>query len=182
MKRSADQVFDELLILKCQANDQTAIGLLWKRWQPKILHWSYGFLKNQNQADEVAQESWVSIIKGINKLKDPALFRFWVYKIVQRRAADWIRKEQRQRTSQHQFEIEKVDAIEGGADDKVEEMLKVIQGMSQQHQQVLRLFYLEKTPIKIIAKLLGKPEGTIKSGLHHARAQLKIKLKNKHYE
>tara|TARA_R110001592_G_scaffold94814_2_gene273951 strand:+ start:3979 stop:4527 length:549 start_codon:yes stop_codon:yes gene_type:complete len=182
MKRSSNQIFDELLVLRCQDKDQTAVGLLWKRWQPKVLSWSYGFLKDQDQAYEIAQESWVSIIKGIHKLKDPALFRFWAYKIVQRRAADWIKQQQRERNSVYQFEVENVSPSEAEPQDQMELMLVAIHDLPEQHQQVLRLFYLEKTPIKIIAQILDKPEGTVKSSLYHAREQLKKKLKKESYE
>ncbi len=97
MGRSSDQIFNELLIIRCQERDQEAIGLLWKRWQPRVLKWAFDFLNDQDQAYEIAQESWISIFKSIHKLKDPALFRFWAYRIVQRRAADAIKKLQRDR-------------------------------------------------------------------------------------
>lgn len=181
MKRSSDQIFDELLILRCQDHDQIAIGLLWKRWHPKVLKWSYGFLNDQDQAQEVAQESWISIFKSINQLTDPALFRFWAYRIVQRRSADWIRNEQRQRQCLEEAKIQ-TTSIEDKSDDQIEVMLEAIKELPDHHQRILRLFYLEKSSIKMIAELLDKPEGTIKSSLYHAREQLKKKLKNVNYE
>ena len=181
MKRSSEQIFDELLILRCQEHDQVAIGLLWKRWQPKVLKWSYGFLNDQDMAHEVAQESWISIFKSINQLTDPALFRFWAYRIVQRKSADWIRKEQRQRQCLKEVKIETMP-IEDKSADQIEVMLEAIKELSDHHQRILRLFYLEKSSIKMIAQLLDKPEGTIKSSLFHAREQLKKKLKNISYE
>jgi RNA polymerase sigma-70 factor (ECF subfamily) len=93
MERTPDQIFSELLIIRCQANDKAAQCLLWKRWNKKILKWSYDFIKDQDLAYEIAQESWISILSGIGRLKDVSLFRFWAYRIVQRRAADWIKKE-----------------------------------------------------------------------------------------
>jgi RNA polymerase sigma factor (sigma-70 family) len=179
MERTPEQIFNELLVIRCQANDKEAQGLLWKRWQPKVLKWSYDFIKDQDLAYEIAQEGWISIFKGINKLKDVSLFRFWAYRIVQRRAADWIRKEQRQRAAvevntneRDQFEnIENENKL-----DSVDLMLRAIKSLPNDHQQMLRMFYLEKTPVKVMAKLLSKPEGTIKSRLYHAREQLKKKL------
>ena len=95
-----------------------ALGLLWKRWQPKILKWSFDFIKDKEQAYEIAQESWMSIFKSIGRLNDPSLFRFWAYRIVQRRSADWIRKEQRKRSSikEVSVEVEEVDKTSEGPD------------------------------------------------------------------
>lgn len=184
MERSSDQIFDELLVIRCQERDQEAIGLLWKRWQPRLLKWSFHFLKDQDQAYEVAQESWLSIFKSIHKLKDPAQFRFWAYRIVQRRAADSIKKLQRERrlvdeTAHLQDTAEGSEYIK---EDNIQIMLSAINDLPNLHQEMLRLFYLEKQPIRDIANYLDLPEGTVKSRLFYARKELKEKLKNTNHE
>ena len=131
---------------------------------------------------EIAQESWLSIYKGIGKLNDPSLFRFWAYKIVQRRSADLIRKEQRKRASQQQALRESPQETvpseaEAESTDAVELMLQAIKALPTEHQRILRLFYLEKMPVKVLAKTLELPVGTVKSRLFYAREQLKKKLK-----
>lgn len=182
MKRDPEQIFDELLIIRCQERDDEAISLLWNRWHPRILKWSFGFLKNDDLASEVAQESWISIFKGIGKLKDPALFRFWAYKIVQRRSADYIRKVQRERELTTELEYEYRDTDEPSSHSEVELTLRAIKELPPMHQEMLRLFYLEKFTVKEIAKMTRLPVGTIKSRLFYSRQQLKIKLKEVSYE
>lgn len=178
MERSSDQIFDELLIIRCQQKDREAIGLLWKRWQPRLLKWSFDFLKDQDQAYEVAQESWLSIFKGIHKLRDPALFRFWAYRIVQRRSADHIRTKQRERTINEALSngAPEVSGMADQREDNIELMLSAIKALPELQQQMLRLFYLEKQPVKAIANMLELPEGTVKSRLFYARKELKNKL------
>lgn len=184
MERNSDQIFDELLVIKCQDHDQKAYALLWKRWQPRILKWSFDFIKDADLAKEIAQESWVSIHKGINKLRDPALFRFWAYKIVQRRSADWIRKEQRKRSSLEEVRHDVPVSEEASPEsvDPVDTMLAAIKTLPGEHQRILRLFYLEKVPVRLLSGMLALPEGTVKSRLYYAREQLKKKLKNRNHE
>lgn len=185
MQRKSDHIFDELLILRCQDRDQQACNLLWKRWQPKVLKWSFDFIRDQELAHEIAQESWLSIFRNISKLKNPSLFRFWAYRIVQRRSADWIRKEQKKRAGLEVLQQEAEPEAEETASaepDPVDVMLKAIKELPESHQRILRMFYLEKTPVKLMAKTLGIPEGTIKSRLYHAREQLKKQLKNRNHE
>jgi len=179
MGRSSDQIFDELLIIRCQERDQEAIGLLWKRWQPRFLKWAFDFLKDQDQAYEIAQESWFSIFKGIHKLKDPALFRFWAYRIVQRRSADAIKKLQRDRVvvEETSHDIMMSNSDDTVIEDRIQHMLNVINRLPDLQQEMLRLFYLEKQSIKVIAGYLVLPEGTVKSRLFYARNELKEKLK-----
>lgn len=184
MGRSSDQIFDELLVIRCQEEDQEAVGLLWKRWQPRILKWSFGFLNDQEEAYEIAQESWLSIFKSIHKLKDPALFRFWAYRIVQRRSADFIRNQQRSRKAAEESLIDASTStqIVSEEEDKVGVMLNIIKELPVLHQEMLRLFYLEKFSVKMISKFLELPEGTVKSRLFYARQELKNKLKEMNHE
>ena len=184
MGRSSDQIFNELLIIRCQERDQEAIGLLWKRWQPRVLKWAFDFLNDQDQAYDIAQESWISIFKSIHKLKDPALFRFWAYRIVQRRAADAIKKLQRDKVVVEEASHDSM--ISGSEDtdkeDRIQHMLTVISSLADMQQEMLRLFYLEKHSVKVIANYLELPEGTVKSRLFYARKELKEKLKIKNHE
>lgn len=183
MKRDSEQIFDELLIIRCQDEDEEAVTLLWKRWQPRILKWSFDFLKDQDLADEIAQESWISIFKGISKLKDPALFRYWAYRIVQRRSMDYFRREQKERLATNELRNEPVEEVSDSEGvDQIELMLVTIKQLPAMQQQMLRLFYLEKYPVKAIAKMVELPEGTVKSRLFHARQLLKNKLMEVNHE
>lgn len=182
MKRDSEQIFDELLIIRCQERDEEAVSLLWKRWQPRILKWSFDFLKDQDLADEIAQESWISIFKGISKLKDPALFRSWAYRIVQRRSMDYFRLKQKEQSLVKEMGKEQIELDTEPITDQVEVMLRTIKELPEMQQQMLRLFYLEKYSVKGIAKLMELPEGTIKSRLFHARQLLKNKLMEVNHE
>ncbi|OEK00426.1 hypothetical protein BFP97_02380 [Roseivirga sp. 4D4] len=184
MGRSSDQIFDELLVIRCQEKDQEAIGLLWKRWQPKLLSWAFNFLKDQDQAYEIAQESWMSIFKSLHKLQDPAMFRFWAYRIVQRRSADAIRKLQRDRqvVEERRHSLEVSDQSDNEQEKVIHQLLLCIRSLPVLHQEMLRLFYLEKHSVKLIAKQLDLPEGTVKSRLFYARKELKEKLKEMNHE
>lgn len=187
MKRSSNQIFDELLILRCQENDQEAVGLLWKRWNPRVLKWSFDFLHDQDLAYEVAQESWLSIFQSMPKLKDPSLFRFWAYRIVQRRSADQIRSLQKERKvnedlSKESEPVRQKELELKSSPDQVTLMLDAIQALPEQHQQILKLYYLEKHSVKVVALLIGLAEGTVKSRLFYARKYLKEKLKEVNHE
>ncbi|HEY9117282.1 MAG TPA: RNA polymerase sigma factor [Roseivirga sp.] len=184
MKRDSDQIFDELLVIRCKENDEAAVALLWKRWQPRILKWSYHFIQDADMADEIAQESWISIFRGIQQLNDPGLFRFWAYRIVQRRSMDYFRQQKKDLKMAEELKIEslQIEVESDGKTDRVETMLKAIKELPQMQQEMLRLFYLEKFPVKAISKMMELPEGTVKSRLFHARQLLKNKLKEVNYE
>ena len=67
-------------------------------------------------------------------------------------------------------------------EDRIQQMLTVISSLADLQQEMLRLFYLEKQSVKIIASYLELPVGTVKSRLFYARKELKEKLKNINHE
>ena len=74
----------ELLVLNSQRGDTKAINLLIKKWHPKLVHQAFRLTGDRDAALDVAQESWQGIIKGLKKLRDPAVFPAWSYQIVSR--------------------------------------------------------------------------------------------------
>ena len=97
MRRTADQIADELLVLGSQAGDTTAWRRLVERWQPKLFAQALRLAGTREGAADITQESWLAIVRSLRRLDDPARFRFWARRIVANKSADWVRQQQRQR-------------------------------------------------------------------------------------
>ncbi|MEQ9426297.1 MAG: RNA polymerase sigma factor [Cyclobacteriaceae bacterium] len=181
MSKSPKMVLIEYLVLNSQMGDAKSLNLLVKRWHPKILGQAFRQTHDRDAAADVAQESWRSIIKGIYKLKDPALFPAWAYQIVNRRAADWIRKIQKDRKIQS-IPKEELNEQSDEESDKVDILRRALNGLPVDQQTILNLFYMEKMSVNQIAKAMEVPSGTIKSRLYYAREHLKKIFKQHDYE
>ena len=81
MDRSVEQLVDEILVMDCQAGSVKAMEILVSRWQKRLWQYAYKLTGNAEASWDITQESWLSIIKGIRKLRDPAYFKAWAYKI-----------------------------------------------------------------------------------------------------
>jgi RNA polymerase sigma-70 factor (ECF subfamily) len=66
------------------------------------------------------------------------------------------------------------DPVEGAADRIA--LAEALGGLDAEHRVVLALHYLEGEPVASISRLLGIPEGTVKSRLHAGRARLRAAL------
>lgn len=175
MTENYDRVYDELLVLKCQEGNVEAFEELVSRWQRRLWTYAYRLTEKQDVAYDVVQEVWVSIIRGIVRLRDPASFRHWAFRIVSNKCADWIRKQQRQRhlCDQLSAEIHRAEGTASVSTDRyisLEEALEKIRG---DHHALLSLYYVEGFSIGEIAGILDIPEGTVKSRLHQARKRLR---------
>ena len=178
--RNPDDIFDELLVLRCQSGDNEAFVKLVDRWHPRMLCLAMRLLSNKVEAEDAVQSAWVVAIRKIGSLRDPAAFRPWVFRVVANKCADIIRKRQARRRREQQLEPESIEEtleLESNAEEVlVASLRKGIQALDRDKRTVLRLYYLEGMSVEQIAVRLSLPGGTVKSRLHHARKKLRIIL------
>lgn len=162
-----EQVFDELLVLKSQGGDSKAFGLLIKRWNKKLISFAHKFVRDQDAAKDIAQESWIAAYNNLHSLREIQKFKTWIYRLTYNKSMDFIRKNNRQIES---FELNSEDEVNDGKWETVEHLLE---HLPVQQKVILSLFYLEEQSIKQISEILNMPEGTVKSRIFYAREKLK---------
>ncbi len=183
MTTRSDRVLEELLVLRSQSGDRAAFDRLVELWHPRLLRLARR-LTRSDAADGVVQEAWLAIVRGLSKLKDPALFGPWALRIVSFKSADWVRGRQRGRKLRAEVAAEpSAEAVEADPDDEASEPaddLARLRGrlgkLPARQRVVLEMHYLEELPVARIAAVLGIPAGTVKSRLFHARKQLRASL------
>lgn len=178
--RTPDDVYDELLVIRCQDGDREALAELVERWQPRLLRHAMRLTGHADTAGEVAQEAWVAIVRGVRRLDDPAAFRDWAYHIVAHKCADWVRRRQRSRAVAVPLITEPAEPA--GAEDPSDDVAAVrtaLKLLPNQQKAILAMFYLDGMPVRLIAEVLSLPEGTVKSRLYHARNRLKEVLERR---
>jgi len=183
MEKNPAQIFEELLVLKCQSGDEQSLSILIKRWHPKLLRQANRHLYDMEASKDVVQESWQAIIKGLDALKDSSKFGVWALSITSRKAIDWIRKKQTSRKREDDevaFQLEQ--SIEQSDEKEVllTKMSIALKELPRDQKLVLSMFYLESYPLSEISKILDLPIGTVKSRLYYAREHLKKIIINKH--
>jgi RNA polymerase sigma factor (sigma-70 family) len=173
--RTPEDIYDELLVMRCQDGDQGSLIALVGRWQPRLLRHAMRLTREYEAATDVVQEAWVAIVRGIRGLDDAACFAPWAYRILTNKCADWTRQRQRQRASSVPLTVEPVakeSATEDSQDDAAA-LREAIKQLPQEQQAVLSLFYMEELSLRDIAEALSLPVGTVKSRLHYARSNLR---------
>jgi len=185
LKDPQEHIVDELLVIQVQSGDRRALSLLIKRWHVKILKQAYRHLRNMDTAKDIAQDSWVAIIKGIHTLKDPSLFATWAMTITSRKSVDWIRKKQRSRRDDTRLILPEVDdqqASSNKEENRLKAMMKALKEIKSNQRTILSMYYLDGYSVGMIAEILSIPKGTVKSRLFHAREKLKNTIKTKYNE
>lgn len=176
MNRDADEILNELLVLRAQQGDSNAMQLLVRRWHPKLIRHAQKLTQRDDVAADVVQEGWVAIFRGLQSLNDPATFCSWAYRIVHHKCVDWIRLQTRQRKMKQEVEDRLVATASPNSDEEstdVEKLRNAIKCLSPEQQILLQMFYHDGMSLKEIAAVLDVPIGTLKFRLFSLRKQLK---------
>ena len=178
MSAPADDVYDELLVIRSQEGDHHALDELVARWQRRLFEHARRLLRQPDAARDVVQEAWMAIVRGIGRLDDPASFRHWAYRIVTFKCTDWIRRQQRQRrlseeVSREATRSEPAPPEPAGEESEIDRLRRALDALTAERRAILSFHYLEGLSVVEIAAVLAVPEGTVKSRLYHARQHLK---------
>ena len=181
MARSREDILDEWLVLRIQEGDAEALREIVSRWNPRLWRHACHLIGQTDGAADALQDAWLAIVRGLPRLRDPAVFRSWAYRIVSRRCADWIRRRQQDRVVTERAIPDAADAPAPEADpdsdgNDVTALRRAIRQLPADHHVVLTLHYLDGLSVREIACALDIPQGTVKSRLHNARNNLRETL------
>jgi RNA polymerase sigma factor (sigma-70 family) len=169
---------DELLVVRCQLGERPAFDELIARWDLPIWNYARRLTSSDDAADEVVQDVWLRVLRGINRLRDGTKLRAWLFGIARRALMDRLRVQYAAPTS---VEIDPdVLAAEGERDDGLDadlaSMERELARLPIVEREVLTLFYLRELSLAEVASVLGVPVGTVKSRLFRARSQLRREM------
>jgi len=90
---------DEILVLRSQLGDRSALEQLVGRWNQPVRELLRHITLDSDAAQELTQETWLSALRSLTKLREPVRFRWWLFTIARRRAHDRFRHVYRNPTS-----------------------------------------------------------------------------------
>lgn len=183
MRRDAARIFDEYLAAAARVGDRTAFSRLVARWQPKLLRHAYRLVGDNELARDIVQDAWADIVRGLPSLKDAGVFPAWAYRIITRRAADAIRRAQKQRRTNDV--VAAAPAPENDTANDLDRTLDAaplaaaIAALPPSQRSAIALHYQEELSVAEIAAALEVPAGTVKTRLMHARRKLRAVLEER---
>jgi len=181
---------DRELVEVCRQGDRSAFRELYRRYQQRVKASLYQLCGSEG-LDDLVQEVFLRVWKGLPKLREVSYFSTWLYRITWNVATD-----QRRQLARGRFERFSPNGRSGEMGDEEEssplanlsrpqdtpdlmqmhyqELVKQgLQILSLEHRAVLVWHDLEDIPQKEIAEILSLPVGTVKSRLFYARKQIR---------
>lgn len=167
----------DLLVMKAQQGNEGALLVLFQHYQPGLIQFAYGLLREQASAQDAVQNAWLKILNKLPSLSHPEVFKSWIYRAVRWSATDILRQRQLQRQRQSEQVPEELAQASEQTNDTLHSAL---QGLPADEYQAIHLFYFSQLTVVEIALVQEVPVGTVKTRLFRAKAKLKVTLENQH--
>src|SRR5215211_9442137 len=87
-----ERLYESLLVLRCQTGDEAAFAELIERYHPRLKTFLAQMLRDPHAAEDVLQDVWLDVFRGVGKLRDVAAFPAWVYRVTRDRAYRLLRR------------------------------------------------------------------------------------------
>jgi RNA polymerase sigma-70 factor (ECF subfamily) len=182
------------LVQRCQKGDSEAFDELVTRYRTRVFGMVYNMVHNEQDAWDLAQDSFVKAWKSIGRFRGKSSFYTWLYRIVMNVTIDWIRKKQIKGTGA-EFDdaiqlreiepasktVPKPDALPSENMEQAEiraQIDRAIAQLSPEHRAVILMKEIEDMQYNEIAESLGCSIGTVMSRLFYARRKLQNLLKD----
>ncbi len=175
MRRTAEVIYQELLVLRCRRGENAALEELVRTWEKRLFYFIRRLVDDEQDAWDVLQQTWLRVLSGIAALREPASLGPWLYRVARHAAFNHgqVRATYQRFLKNYQ---DLPPAGEAPAPEHFENAEELHRGLVQLpvlHREVLTLFFLEDFSIDEVAQVLEIPPGTVKSRIHHAKKALR---------
>jgi RNA polymerase sigma factor (sigma-70 family) len=161
---------EQLLVVRCQLGEPEAFDALIDRWHGPLWVYIRRMTGRDDEAQDVLQDVWLRVVRGIARLRDAARLRAWLFGIARRVLMDRLRQKY---AAPPIAEIEGCDVAAGPTpldrDAELDALHAALERLPLVEREVLTLFYLRDLSLAELADALDVPVGTVKSRLFRAR-------------
>lgn len=178
---------DEILVQQARAGRQSAFAMLVKRYEQYAFTLALRFVKNREDAHEVAQDSFLRAFRYLPDFRGDAKFTTWLYKIIYSTSLNFLRKRNPEILSLDD-ENRPVHLPDEGAPeaslqlerhDRNAMLQKAIGLLLPDDAGIITLFYLYEHNLEEICDIMGLSMTNAKTKLCRARQRLKTILEDK---
>jgi RNA polymerase sigma-70 factor (ECF subfamily) len=172
-----DHLQESVLILRCQAGDEGAFEEIVSTYGPRLRYFLLKLLAGSDGVEDIVQEVWLDVYRGLARLRRPGSFRAWLYRIARDRAARVLRgaRPRPEHLGNEPLATSEPDGEPFTAED-AERIHAGLDRLSTEHREVLVLRFIEDLSYDEIAQITGSRVGTVKSRIHHAKRLLRRQI------
>ena len=182
--------YDLDLVRKVQKGDKRAFDLLVLKYQQRIINLAFRFVKNWDDAADVAQDSFIKAYKGLANFRGDSAFYTWLYRIAVNTAKNHLVSAKRKSTT-NALDAQEAEQYDGAAllreNDSPEKTVlteelkqvihEAIEALPDDLKEAVTLREFDGLSYDEIAEVMDCPIGTVRSRIFRARDAIDEKIK-----
>lgn len=186
--------YEEELVERLKRRDEAAFNELIRLYQARIFRLVLRMLGDRAEAEDLAQEVFITVFKSIDGFRGDSKLSTWLYRVATNHCKNRIKYlDRRARGKKKEFdEIAEHGALESATMNpsahiaRPDQMLEALQkekilqaaisALDEDHRELIVLRDIEHMSYEQIQEITGLAEGTVKSRLHRARHALRNKV------
>ncbi len=176
---SADE--ERQFILQAQQGDMHAFRFLVESYMKQAYNIAYGVANDHNDAQDIAQESFVRMYRSIKSFRGDAQFSTWMYRIVMNTSLNHVSKRKTTRAREvrvpeHVMMAIGSDSISHQQTDTRQHIERALHELPTLQRVVVILRHLNGLSTKQVSGILKCSEGTVKTHLHRGLKKMRTLL------
>ena len=168
---------DEQLVVRAQGGDRDAFEQIVNVSFDRSHAVAMRLLRDSQLAEDAVQQAMVNIWRDLPRLRDPARYDAWSYKLLVRACyAEYKRAPRWMPAIEEGSPAEPRSAGGYGAVVDRDQLERGFRRLSMDHRAVIVLHHYLDLPLDEVGRALGIPVGTVKSRLHRALSEMRAAL------
>ncbi len=174
------QVDHTELLRRCQAGDELAWEVLVRQHQGRICAIAYGYVGEQDEALDLAQDIFVRVYERLSTCEDAEKFVSWLLRIARNACIDHLRR-RKARPPRQDIPADDMVGLRHGGPTPEDNLIsstrqrlvhRALQKLSEINREIIVLKDIQGLPLEEISGMLDLPLGTVKSRSSRARIEL----------
>ena len=168
---------EELIQFIQNGGPERYFSILADRHQAYVLRKCKGFVKSDDEAEDLSQEVFIKVFMQLKSFRSEAKFKTWLYTIIYHTCLDYLRKRKK---STHDIISEKlaeeiaevIDTNEVDQELLLQALEQLLEKITPEEKLLLMLKYKEKQPLQAIVATLKLSESAVKMRLKRAKEKV----------
>jgi len=176
---------EQILIQRAQKGDHEAFAALVDEHQRYVYNLALSVVKDENEALDLAQETFVRAWIALPNFKGQSQYRTWLYRIVTNLCYNRLPNLRRSLNDLGDDMMENIPETDSTFDNPAHEfesnetrgyLHQAIEELDENYRLLITMRYQNELSYEEIASTLNLPLGTVKTGIFRAKAQLRNAL------
>ncbi len=173
---SSDQLIEQVLILRCQIGDKDAFAELIELYKAPLRYFIIRLSATPEMAEDIFQDTWLTVIRRIQTLKKIDAFSTWLYRIARNKVYQQFRRKRKLSELDQNIAVPNNTENDVFSSEDAAKIHRCLKELLPEYREVLMLRFLEQMSYEQISQVINCRLGTVKSRIHYAKLALKKEM------